>query len=85
MGTVAPPLIVAALYGPARYARVFGLTNSIMQVGLSFGSLLVAGIYDAAGSYRPAWSLLSFFSFFTLFLWLNAGRLSPSGMKNQPV
>lgn len=58
IGTVTPPLITSAVYGTEKYGEAYGIANSFNQIGLTFGSLMVASIYDMTGSYNPAWVLL---------------------------
>ena len=58
IGPVIPPLITAAIYGPGKYGEAYGYVNSANQLGLTFGSLLVAGIFDTTGSYRFAWIVM---------------------------
>lgn len=72
IGTVTPPLIVSSVYGSEKYGEAYGITNSIMQIGLSAGSLLVASLYDISGSYRIAWILLLILTGTTLFGWVGA-------------
>lgn len=72
IGTVTPPLIVSSVYGSEKYGEAYGITNSIMQVGLSAGSLLVASLYDISGSYRIAWILLLILTGTALFGWVSA-------------
>jgi len=72
IGTVTPPLIVSSVYGSEKYGEAYGITNSIMQAGLSAGSLLVASLYDISGSYRIAWMLLLILSGTTLIGWAGA-------------
>lgn len=72
IGTVSPPLITAAIYGPEKYGEAYGIVNSASQIGLAVGSLIVAGIFDATGSYQTAWILLLVLTLFTLFSWIFA-------------
>lgn len=72
IGTVTPPLIVSSIYGSEKYGEAYGITNSIMQIGLSVGSLLVASLYDISGSYQVAWLLLLVLSGTTLIGWIGA-------------
>lgn len=58
IGSVPLPLITAAIYGPEKYGEAYGLVNSALQIGLTFGSIMVAGIFDLTGSYNIAWALL---------------------------
>ncbi len=58
IGTVTPPLVVAKIYGTKKYGEAYGIANSAVQVGLSLGSLTVAGMYDYFGSYNNAWILM---------------------------
>ena len=70
IGTVSPPLITARIYGRKHYADVYGLISSISQVGLTFGSLLIANIYDKTGSYQTGWQLLIALTIITMFTWI---------------
>ena len=72
IGTVTPPLITAQVFGKEQYSRAYGVANSFSQVGLSLGSLAVASVYDAAGSYRPAWFLLLALTGVTLACWVGS-------------
>lgn len=72
IGTVTPPLIVSSIYGSDKYGEAYGITNSIMQAGLSAGSLFVAFLYDLSNSYQIAWIILLFLSGTTLIGWVGA-------------
>ncbi len=72
IGTVTPPLITAQVFGKEQYSRAYGVANSFSQVGLSLGSLAVASVYDATGSYRPAWILLLALTGVTLASWVGS-------------
>jgi MFS family permease len=72
IGTVTPPLITAQVFGKEQYSRAYGIANSFSQVGLSLGSLAVASVYDATGSYRPAWFLLLALTGVTLACWVGS-------------
>ena len=72
IGTVTPPLLTAQVFGKENYSRAYGLVNSFSQVGLSLGSLAVASIYDASGSYDPAWLLLLALTVVTLACWVSS-------------
>lgn len=72
IGTVSPPLITSEIYGAKNYAQVFGITNSVMQTGLTFGSLIIAKIYDKTGSYNSGWLLLFTLTIVTMASWLLA-------------
>ena len=72
IGTVTPPLITAQVFGKEQYSRAYGVANSFSQVGLSLGSLAVASVYDAAGSYHPAWFLLLALTGVTLACWVGS-------------
>lgn len=76
IGTVTPPLITSAVYGTEKYGEAYGIANSFMQVGLSTGSLLVAGIFDTTGSYIPAWILLLILTGVTCVGWCGSFALS---------
>ena len=76
IGTVTPPLITAEVFGKENYSKAYGIVNSFTQVGLSLGSLAVASVYDAAGSYRFAWVMLLVLTVVTLASWVGAVLLA---------
>ncbi len=76
IGTVTPPLLTAEVFGKENYSKAYGIVNSFTQVGLSLGSLAVASVYDAAGTYRFAWVMLLVLTIVTLVSWVGAVMLS---------
>ena len=76
IGTVSPPLVTAEVFGQDKYSEAYGIANSFSQVGLSLGSLLVAAMYDASGSYTTAWIVLIIFTAITLVGWVGSAALS---------
>lgn len=76
IGTVTPPLITSAVFGSEKYGEAYGIANSFTQIGLSFGSLIVAAIFDSSGSYTPAWILLLALTVVTGLGWCGAYGLS---------
>lgn len=70
IGTVSPPLITARIYGREHYGEVYGIISSISQVGLTFGSLIIATIYDKTGSYQSGWQLLIALTIITMLSWI---------------
>lgn len=76
IGSVIPPLITAEIYGPAKYGEVYGYINSANQLGLTFGSLLVAGIFDTTGSYTLAWMLMILCCIFVIVFWVSSYKSS---------
>ena len=76
IGTVTPPLLTAEVFGKENYSKAYGIVNSFSQVGLSLGSLAVASVYDATGTYRFAWIMLLALTFLTLVSWVGAVLLS---------
>lgn len=76
IGTVTPPLITGAIFDADKYGEAYGIANSFMQIGLSVGSLIVAGIFDATGAYTAAWVLLLVLTGVTLLGWCGAFALS---------
>ncbi|MDR7871185.1 MAG: MFS transporter [Tissierellaceae bacterium] len=70
MGAVMPPLITAEIYGPRKYGEVYGYISSATQLGLTFGSILVASIFDITGSYKPAWIIMILFTIGVIVLWI---------------
>lgn len=76
IGTVIPPLVTSAIYGPEQYGDVYGYVSSATQIGLSIGSLAVAATFDMTGSYSSAWVVLAILSVVTMYSWLTAYRKS---------
>lgn len=76
IGTVMPPLITSDVFGAEKYGEAYGIANSVTQIGLSFGSLMVAGMYDMNQSYRSAWILLLVLTAVTFIGWMGAFVLS---------
>ena len=87
IGSVSLPLVTSAIYGSEKYGEAFGMVNSAFQVGLTFGSIMVAGIFDVTGSYAPAWMLLLVLTGVTLAGWIGSYLMSrpycPGGEKAQ--
>lgn len=75
-GNVSPPLVVSAVFGSEKYGEAYGVTNAVMQCGMSIGSLLVAFIYDKMESYQLAWILLIILSLVTLVGWVGSYLMS---------
>lgn len=88
ISSVSLPLVTAGVFGQEKYGPAFGLVNSAYQIGLTFGSIMTAGIYDLAGSYTLAWILLFVLTGVTLFGWIAAYVMSrpywPGGAKAVP-
>lgn len=76
IGTVTPPLVTSAVFGTQKYGEAYGIANSFTQIGLTFGSLMVAAIYDASGTYTGAWVLLFVLTIGTLAGWIGSIVLS---------
>lgn len=76
IGTVTPPLVTAAVFGTKKYGEAYGIANSFTQVGLTLGSLMVAAIYDAKGSYTSAWVILLVLTVVTLVGWIGSYYMS---------
>lgn len=70
IGSVMPPLITSAIYGPKKYGEVYGYISSATQLGLTFGSILVASIFDITGSYKPAWIVMILFTIGVFVMWI---------------
>ena len=70
VGNVIPPLITSAICGPKKYGEIYGYVNSTTQLGLTFGSIVVASIYDKTGSYNNAWIVMIALVVVTLISWL---------------
>ena len=76
IGTVTPPLVTGAVFDTEKYGEAYGIANSFNQIGLTFGSLMVAGIYDISGSYNPAWILLLVLTLTAFFGWIGSYRMA---------
>ena len=76
IGSVSLPLITSAIYGSEKYGEAYGVVNSAYQIGLSCGSILVAGIFDITGSYSSAWVLMAVLTAVTLLSWVAAYTMS---------
>lgn len=72
IGTVSPPLITASVFGQNNYAAAYGLVSSVGTIGTALGSVVVASILDASGSYQLAWVLLIVFTALTLMGWVGS-------------
>ncbi|MEX0762221.1 MAG: MFS transporter [Dehalococcoidia bacterium] len=49
-------LVVAETYGPAMYGRVMGLITALTVISVVSGPLVAGQVFDATGSYRPAFA-----------------------------
>lgn len=76
IGTVTPPLVTGAVFDTEKYGEAYGIANSFNQIGLTFGSLMVAGIYDISGSYNPAWILLLVLTLTAFLGWIGSYRMA---------
>ncbi|MPM19960.1 putative MFS-type transporter YhjX [bioreactor metagenome] len=75
--SISAPNLTAELFGPADYGRIYGVVVMFLSCGMSLGSPLSAMIFDAAGSYGPAWILYGGLSVLGLSIIL----LSSAGMR----
>lgn len=64
--SISSPNLTAEMFGAADYGRIYGVVVMFLSCGMSLGSPLSAMIFDAAGSYRPAWALYGILSVFAL-------------------
>lgn len=55
--SISSPNLTAEMFGAADYGRIYGVVVMFLSCGMSLGSPLSAIIFDAAGSYKPAWAL----------------------------
>lgn len=76
MGAVMPPLITSTIYGQKKYGEIYGYISSATQLGLTFGSILVAWIFDITGSYKPAWLVMILFTIGVIVLWITSIKAS---------
>ena len=76
IGSVMPPLLTSAVYGSKDYGSVYGYISSATQLGLTFGSLLVASIFDSTGDYRIAWIVMTGLTALTMVFWIYSYKSS---------
>ncbi len=76
IGTVMPPLITSAIYSTDQYSSAYGYVNSGVQLGMTIGSLLAAGIADLTGSYNASWIVMTILSILTAVVWVGAYKNS---------
>lgn len=72
VGTVAPPLITAAIYAPEDFSKAYGYLQSALLLGMTAGSLFAAGVADLTGSYNYSWIALAIASAFIGVSWVGA-------------
>lgn len=53
--TVAPPLLVNALFGEKDYGNIIAAMNMATNLGGAFGGMIAAAIFDLTGSYVTFW------------------------------
>lgn len=70
-GTVLTPLFTSAIFAPRNYAKVYGLMNQFIFLGMTFGSLLAATIAEGA-SYSTAWFVFTGISLLIMVFWIGA-------------
>lgn len=75
IGTVSPPLITSSIYSSENYAQAYGYIQSGVQLGMTFGSLVAAGIADFS-SYSVAWIVLAVISALIAVSWIAAYKNS---------
>jgi MFS family permease len=56
-GTVCPPVITAAMFGPKHYGEIYGYVNLAVYAGAALSVPAIAAFYDKTGSYYTAWLL----------------------------
>jgi len=66
--SIPAPNLTRELFGIGDYGRVYGVVVMFMSGGMSLGSPIAAALFDAAGSYRPAWILIAVLSIVALAL-----------------
>ena len=60
------PNLTVDLFGIGDYGRVYGIVVMFLQGGMAIGAPLAAVIFDAAGSYRPAWIMIAVMSLMSI-------------------
>jgi len=71
IGTVSPPLITSSIYSSENYAKAYGYIQSGVQLGMTFGSLVAAGIADIS-SYSVSWIVFAVISALIAVTWVSA-------------
>jgi len=71
IGTVAPPLLTSSIYSNENYPKAYGYIQSGVQLGMTFGSLMAAGIADVA-SFSVSWIVFSVISALIAVAWIGA-------------
>lgn len=56
--SIPAPNLTADLFGAGDYGRIYGVVVMFLSGGMSIGAPIAAALYDATGSYRPAWMLI---------------------------
>lgn len=74
IGSVAPPLITAAIYSADNFPKAYGYVQSSLQLGMTVGSLVAAAIADATGSYNVSWAFLAVAAALVAVCWMGAYR-----------
>lgn len=74
IGTVAPPLITSSIYSAEDFPKAYGYVQSGVQLGMTVGSLVAAGIADLTGTYTVSWITLSVASVLVAVSWILAHR-----------
>jgi MFS family permease len=55
----AMPTFVGTYYGRDHYAQVLGVTFPLQIIGMSIAATIAGAIYDATGTYLPAFAVLA--------------------------
>lgn len=56
--SVTPPLIAKHMFGEKELPQFISYINVFISIGAAFGATITGKIFDAAGSYTPAWVFL---------------------------
>ena len=80
--TVGYPTNTQDMFGKKDYSAIYGLVATFSSIGIAIGSPITSIIYDATGSYRPAWIMwgslvtVSVFVFVALYKMARKDRLA---------
>lgn len=58
-GSVAYPLVAREVYGPRECAAITGIISSMNNIGSAIGPTFCGAIFDATGSYIPAYAIMA--------------------------
>ncbi len=83
-GAVATPILVQTVFGHREFSAVLGMMTAFGNIGGMVGPLAVSSVYDAAGSYKPAFCVVAVLMFISLFIYRHVFPKEPGRPAGQP-